>query len=218
MAACTYFKKSNGGCITTAKQTHRLHDARVDYFLSKWTDKACASLVTLDVFAGFYYISATKKLHFLLLPVIEAVASSEDIVVGTASNSASLSKFYCINSSTVRNLFAMVPADMPMGSFPEGPNFSNTNNPELDAFFPPNNNPLDKFKFVKFPNIFPLTFGSTAIKGNLTNDSIGDTLWLISKTTGPLWIKLISVWSKPLEDFVTTNPTAPTLLPPLKAN
>ncbi len=92
---------------------HRLHDARVDDFLSKWTDKAHASLVTSDVFTCFYYVSATKKLCYLLLPIIEAVASSEDVVVGTASNLASSSKFYRINSSAVRNLFAMVPADMP---------------------------------------------------------------------------------------------------------
>ncbi len=78
----------------------------------------------------------------------------------------------------------MIPADMPMGSFPEGPNFSITNNPELGNFFPPNSNPMDKFKFVKFPTIFPLTYGSTAIKGDLTNNSIEDALRLISKTTG----------------------------------
>ncbi len=86
MAACTYVKKSNGGCNTTTKQMHRLHDARVDNFLSKWTDKAHVSLVALDIFDGFYYISPTKKLCYLLLPVIKDHASSKDMVVGTVSN------------------------------------------------------------------------------------------------------------------------------------
>ncbi len=112
----------------------------------------------------------------------------------------------------------MVPADMPTGSFPKGPDFSKTNNPELDSFFSPDCDPLDKFKFVKFPMVFPLTYGSMAIKGNLTNDSIGDALRLVSEVTGLLWIKLILEWSKQLADFVTTNPTASALLPPLKAN
>ncbi len=124
MDACTYVKPSNGGCITTAKTQHWLHDACVDEFLSKWTDATRASLITSDVFAGFYYISTTKKLWFLLLPVVEARAPNEDIIVGTASNSASSSKFYCINTSTIGNLFAMVTVNMPSGSFPEGPNFT----------------------------------------------------------------------------------------------
>ncbi len=136
MAACTYVKKSDGGCITTAKQTHHLHDDRVNDFLSKWTDMACASLVTSDDFAGFYYISTTKKLCYLLLPVIEKVASGKDIVVGTASNSASLSKFLSITTLTVGSLFTMIPAEMPTGLFPEGPNFSKTDNPKLKHCFP----------------------------------------------------------------------------------
>ncbi len=218
MDACTYVDKASSGCITMAKQTHKLHDARVDNFLSKWTDNACTSLASSDVFVSFYYVSATKKLSYLLLPVIKAGASNKDMVVGTASNSASSLKFYHINSSTIGDLFAMVPADMPPGAFPKAPDFSKTNNPELDASFPPDCNPLDKFKVVKFLTIFPLTYGSTAIKGKLTNDNIGDALRLVSKVTGLLWIKLILEWSKPLAGFVPNNPTALALLPQLKAN
>ncbi len=89
MDACTYVDKASGRCISMAKQMHKLHDACVDDFLSKWTDKARASLASSDIFAGFYYVSATKKLSYLLLPVIKAGASNKDMVVGTASNSAS---------------------------------------------------------------------------------------------------------------------------------
>ncbi len=115
--ACTYVKRSNGGCITTAKTQHRLHDACVDDFLSKWTDATQASLITSDVFTGFYYVSPTKKLRFLLLPILATGETEEDVVVGTASNSTSLSMFYCIKTSAIGNLFAMVPANMPCGSF-----------------------------------------------------------------------------------------------------
>ncbi len=116
-----------------------------------------ALLVTSDVFAGFYYTSTTKKLQYLLLPVIEKAASGKEFVVGTASNSASTSKFYSVQISTIGNLFAMIPANMPMGSFPEGPDFSKTDNPELEQFFPTDSGLLDKFKFIKFPTIFPIT-------------------------------------------------------------
>ncbi len=96
--ACTYVKWSDGGCITTAKTQHWRHDARVDDFLSKWTDATQASLVSLDIFVGFYYVSPTKKLRFLLLPVLAAGETEEDVVVGTALNSASSLMFYCINT------------------------------------------------------------------------------------------------------------------------
>ncbi len=151
-------------------------------------------LNTSDVFAGFYCISATKKLCYLLLPVIEPVASGEDIVVGTAFNSASLSKFYSIQALAVGNLFALILADMLSGSYPEGPNFSLTDSAKFGNFFPPNSNPTGKFKFVKFPTISPLTYGSTVIKGKLSNDSVGDAIRHILETSGPLWIKLISEW------------------------
>ncbi len=147
--------------LTTAKQTHWLNDARVDDFLSKWTDKARASLVTLDVFAGFYYVSTTKKLCFLL----ETMALGEDIVVRTASNSASLSKFYCINTLAIGNLFAMIPTNVPTGLFPEGSNFSKTDNPKVGNFFPPNSDPLDKFKFVNFQPSSPSPMVQLQSKG-----------------------------------------------------
>ncbi len=41
---------------------------------------------------------------------------------------------------------------------------------------------------------------------------------MFSKTSGLLWIRLISNWSKPLADFVLNNPTTANLLPPLKPN
>ncbi len=75
-----------------------------------------------------------------------------------------------------------------------------TDNPELAAFFPTNSNPLDMFKFVKFPTVFPIPYGATAIKWPLSDDSIGDALRHISETTGPLWVRLIAEWSNPLAD------------------
>ncbi len=68
VAACTYVKKSDCGCLNTTKQTRRLHDACIDDFLSKWTNEAPASLSASDVFASFYYVSPMKKLCSLLLP------------------------------------------------------------------------------------------------------------------------------------------------------
>ncbi len=127
--ACTYVKRSDGGCITTAKTQHRLHDARVDNYLSKWTDATRASLITSDVFAGFYYVSPAKKLCFLLLPISVTGETEEDVVVGTASNSATSPLLCCIKQSSIGNLFAMIPANMSSGLFPEGPNFTKTDNP-----------------------------------------------------------------------------------------
>ncbi len=90
--------------------------------------------------------------------------------------------------------------------------------PKLKNFFPPNSNPLDKFKFVKIVTIFPITYSYMAIKGNIIDDSIGNALQLISKKSRPLWIKLILEWSKQLAEFVANNPRASVLLPPLKSN
>ncbi len=77
-------------------------------------------------------------------------------MVGTALNSASLPMLCCINTSAVGNLFAMTPANTPAGSFHKGPTFTKSDNPELAEFFPANGDPLDMFKFVKFPAVFPI--------------------------------------------------------------
>ncbi len=75
-------------------------------------------------------------------------------------------------------------------------------------FFPDNSNPLDKFKFVKFPTISPLLYGSTAIKGNLNNDGIGNAIclcclvWIMPGRpllfTSPVCASVCTIHIKPL--------------------
>ncbi len=151
----------------------------------------------------------------MLLPVTEKV-NDNNVIVGTLSNSASTSKFTKISAASVGNIFALLPSTTSAGSLPKEPDFPCTNIHTLEEYFPAAYANNDSFKFVKLPTIFPLPYGTTAIKGSLFNDSIGDALRNISKTTGPLWSKLLVTWSKPLADAVLNNLTIAMLLPPLK--
>ncbi len=84
VAACTDVKKSNGGCITTVKQMHRLHDAgliRSMCPLPHWM-----SLLPSTTSQQWRNPSPTHCQSCCLW------------WVGTASNSAPLSKFYSIHS------------------------------------------------------------------------------------------------------------------------
>lgn len=157
-------------------------------------------------------------MQYLLLPVIEPLTKGEDVIVGTTSNLATSSKLVHIPKKAVGILLAMVPADLPTGSFLEGKDFTKVDIPALGDFFPVNSSPTNKFKLVTFPTVFPLPFGSVAIKGGLTEDSVCDALHHISETTGPLWIKLISNWSKALADLEISDPTIASFIPPLKPN
>ncbi len=111
---CTYIAKSDGGCITTAKQAHRPHNACVANYLSKWTDAPCVNLLKLDVFARFYF----KKLCLMLLPITEKITCRDDVLVGTSSNSVSPSKLTKIKATAMGNIFALLPAEEPIGLLP----------------------------------------------------------------------------------------------------
>ncbi len=63
------------------------------------------------------------------------------------------------------------------------------------------------------PTIFPLPYGTTAIKGRHSDNSIGDALRNISKTTSLLWSELLLIWSKPFADAILHNPTTAALPP-----
>ncbi len=89
------------------------------------------------------------------------------------------------------NIFALLSAHAPTGSFPEGPHFARTDVPDLGDHFPETSAVTDNFKFVKLLNIFPLPYSITAIKGSLSYDSISDTLCNISEAAEPLWGTLI---------------------------
>ncbi len=75
---------------------------------------------------------------------------------------------------------------------------------------------MDNFKFVKLPTIFPLPYGTTTIKGSLSDDNVGDALCKITKRTGPLWSKLLLTWSKPFANTVLANCNAKNLPPQLR--
>ncbi len=86
----------------------------------------------------------------------------------------------------------------------------------LEEYFLEDYANIDNFKFVKLPTIFPLPYGTAAIKDSLSDDSIGDALHKISDTRGPLWSEFLSTWSKPFANAVLANPNETRLLPPLK--
>ncbi len=125
-------------------------------------------------------------------------------------------KFAAVNAAGIGNIFAMIPANKTTGLLPEGPNFSKTNLPDIAAHFPTNCSHLDQFEFVQLPTIFPIPYGTTAIKGSIHNDSVGNALCNISDGTGPIWIKLISNWTQPFADAILEYPAAKTFLPTLK--
>ncbi len=171
IASCTYIAKANGKCITTAKQAHRLRDACVADYLSKWTDAARVSLLKSDVLAGFYFISPTKKLLTMLLPIMEKATDGNNTIIRTLSNSASISKLTKIKASTIRNIFALLPSMTSVGSLHKGPDFLHTDVLALEEYFLVDFETIYSFKFVKLPNIFPLP----------------SSLWDHSHQRKPLW-------------------------------
>ncbi len=179
------------------------------WLLVQMERSARVKLLKMDVFAGFYSVLLTKKLCLMLLSATEKTTDGNNTIVGTSSNSASISVFIKIKA----NIFAHITS---MGSLPEGPDFLCTDFLALEEYFPEDCANTDSFKFVKLPTIFPLPYGTTAINSSLSDNRIIDALCHISKTMGPLWGKLLVAWSKPFADAVLNSPTATALLPPLK--
>ncbi len=189
-----------------AKQAHRLSNTSVADYLSKWTDAARVNLLKSDIFTGFYFISSIKKLRLMLLPIMEKRTDGNDTIIGTSSNSASTFKLTKIKATTVGTSSCC---------FPARPPWDHSLKDQISCA-PADCANIDSFKFVKLPNFFPIPYGTTAIKGSLSDNSVCDASCNISKTTGPLWEKLITAWSKPFADAVLNNPTTTALLPPLK--
>ncbi len=135
------------------------------------------------------------------------------MIIGTLSNSATMPKLAAVNAAGIGNIFAMIPANETTGLLPEGPNFSKTNLPDIAAHFPTGCSDMDQFKFVQLPTVFPIPYGTTAIKGSIHDNSVGDALRNISDSTGPIWIKLISNWTQPFADAILECPAAKLFYP-----
>ncbi len=105
------------------KAAHWLHDAHIANYLSKWKGDAHVNLLKLDVFASFFFVSPTKKLCLVLLPVTDQIIDGDVFIVGTLSNTVSTSKLIKINASAVGNIFVLLPANAPTGLIPKGPHF-----------------------------------------------------------------------------------------------
>ncbi len=57
-----------------------------------------------------------------------------------------------------------------------------TDVPAFQDHFPEDSANIDSFKFVKLPTIFPLPYRTTAIKGSLSDDSVGANLTKVDTT------------------------------------
>lgn len=168
-----------------------------------------------QLLAGFYYVLTAKKLHFMLLLLMESIKGGDDVVFGTASNDASPSKFIKMTASVVGTVFMLLPADTDCTLLLKGLSFTSTEAPDLVGYL------LDgymdtNFKLLAIPTIFPIPYISTAIKGELSNDSVDHALKNIADPTGPNWIQFISKRSKELADAVQASNMAKALLPALK--
>ncbi len=128
----------------------------------------------------------------MLLPVTENITNGDNAIVGTLSNSASTSKFTKLKATDVGNAFVLLPANAATSLLAKGLDFLHIDVPALEEYFPGNHADINTFKFV---TNFLLPYGTTTIKGSISDNSIGDTLCNISKTTGPLWSKLLLTWS-----------------------
>mmetsp|Transcript_8528 Transcript_8528/g.18673 ORF Transcript_8528/g.18673 Transcript_8528/m.18673 type:complete len:155 (+) Transcript_8528:877-1341(+) len=152
----------------------------------------------------------------MLLPTPEPAPGGTTTLVGTSSNAATAPKLTKINAADIGNIFGLLPEDTPAGLLPEGPNFAKTNLPQIVDHFHSDCSDTDQFKFVKLPTIFPLPYGTAAIKGSILDDSVGDALRNITDTTGPIWIKLISEWTQLFANAILAYPAATAFLPALK--
>lgn len=149
---------------------------------------ARTTLIKNNLLVGFYHVLSTKKLHFLFLPVVDSITGGEDVIVRTASNDTSISKFMKMDATMVGMVFMLIPANTTCTPLLKKPSFTSAEALNLVAYLPEGYT-TNKFKLVAFHNIFPIPHGSVAIKGDLSKNSIGDALWNIQDPAGPNWIQ-----------------------------
>ena len=169
-------------------------------------NKRTQALQDHAVFPGFYVVSPNNRLRAFLLPQkvrLDDTSSKSEVLMGTTVNKTTFLKPESCALECTHNILCLVEKGKAPELFITGAPFTQATAPSLATWIKV---PDVEHVLIKVPLCFPIPHGVPLGVGKLTEQSVYDTLSMISEDGGK-WPDLIENWNRELQEAAVTNST-----------